>query len=120
MVAKVTTGASRRLGPRGDGQALSSRDRSFWGGNGGPPLPRLRTELYDELIPDYHYVAVNVNVEEGSAADVVRGLAQRYRQTAGDQGYLDFVAANAMAWYDPNVRMPASLELTIRLLGLEI
>lgn len=89
-------------------------------GAGTPVLmPRLRTELHDELIPNHHYFAVDANVEKDRPEQVVRRIEERYRQVAADPGYLDFVAANAMAWYDRNVRMPASLELTVRLLGLD-
>jgi hypothetical protein len=88
-------------------------------GAGTPVLmPRLRVELHEPLIPDHHYVAVDADTGVEPPEEVVRRIAERYRQVTADPGYLDFVATNALAWYDRNVRMPASLDLTLRLLDL--
>lgn len=87
-------------------------------GTGTPVLmPRLRNTFYNELIPDYHYISVEVDTDEDKAEFIGDKLEERFRQVIDNGEYLDFVAKNAMKWYDENVRFPNSLDLTARLLG---
>lgn len=52
--------------------------------------------LYDPLIPDYHYIAVSRE----------HNFVDRYYQTIGDTEFLNFVRMNALAWYNRNVAPP--------------
>ncbi len=88
-------------------------------GLGTPVLmPRLRNDLHEKLIPDHHYISIDVDAREDPPDRIADKIQRRYEEVVGDQPYLDRIAANAMAWYDRNVRMPASLELAARLMGL--
>jgi len=65
-------------------------------------IPLLRPEysvsLAQPLIPDFHYVRVNVrdpNQLEMLAQDIIR----RYREVIADQSFLDFIANNAFEYY---------------------
>ena len=79
--------------------------------------PRLRAELHHGLIPDHHYVSVDVHVGRADPVEVADAIARRFRDVAGDHAYLDAVARNAAQWYDENVRVGAAMSLTARLLA---
>lgn len=88
-------------------------------GVGTPVLmPRLHNDMHEKLIPDHHYISVDADADEDPPEQVADKIQQRYEEVVGDQAYLDRIAGNAMAWYERNVRMPASLELAARLMGL--
>jgi hypothetical protein len=88
-------------------------------GAGTPVLmPRLKNTLHDPLIPGFHYISIEADTRVDKAEAVASRILKRYREVSGRPEYLQFVAANAMAWYDANVRFPASLELAVNLMGL--
>lgn len=105
------------LGLEGMGNICHREIEAF--GMGVPILmPRLRNRLYDDLIPDHHYVSVDTCAQSDEPTVVAQKIADRYRQVIDDPGYLGVVAANAMRWYDDNVRFPRSMEMTARRMGL--
>ena len=88
-------------------------------GLGTPVLmPKLKNSLHNDLEPDYHYISVDVDTEKENAKLAADKIVERFFQVIDDHEYLDFVAKNAMQWYDENVRYPNCMELTARLLGL--
>ena len=88
-------------------------------GLGTPVLmPRLKNSLHNDLKPDFHYISVDSDMEEDSLEYIADKIEERFHQVIGRQEYLDFLAGNAIQWYDANVRYPNSMELTARLLGL--
>jgi hypothetical protein len=70
------------------------------------------------LRPDYHYISVDTDIEKDPPEVAAARIEARYREARTQPDFLSFVAANAAAWYDRNVRVPQSLELTAKLLGL--
>jgi hypothetical protein len=88
-------------------------------GSGTPVLmPTLKNTLHDPLVPDFHYISVDADTLADKAELVAERILKRFHEIAGRRDYLDFVARNAMAWYDTNVRFPASLDLAVELMGL--
>ncbi len=88
-------------------------------GMGTPVLmPRLENRLHNNLVPDHHYISVDVNTGREDCQTIAGKIERRYRQVIDDTDFLGFVAGNAARWYDENVRFPHSLDLTARLLGL--
>ncbi len=81
-------------------------------------MPRLKNVLHNDLIPDYHYISVAADVSRDEPALVADQIEARYRQVIHDQGYLSFVAANAVEWYEANVRFSNSIRWTRQLLSL--
>jgi hypothetical protein len=81
-------------------------------------MPRLLNELHDPLIPDRHYVSVNVGVDNADPNRVAQSIAERYWEVIDDHAFLERVVRNATQWYDTNARFPAVLALTDRLLNL--
>jgi hypothetical protein len=87
-------------------------------GAGTPVLmPLLKTTFFNALIPDHHYISVKIDTIKDDAKYMAVKLEERFQQVIDDSEYLDFVAKNAMKWYDENVRFPDSLELTAKILG---
>jgi hypothetical protein len=95
------------------------RDIECFGSGACVLRPRLLNEFHDSLIPDHHYVSVDVDYRRDGLAVVVDGIERRFREVINDQDYLEFVAANAAQWYDANVRVGGAMELTTRVLGLD-
>ena len=105
------------LGLPGMGNLCHREIEAF--GIGTPVLmPRLKNTTHRDLIPDYHYISVDVDTLTDEPGYVADQIARRFHQVAADQSYLDCVARAAMAWYEANVRFPNSLALTAQLLGL--
>ncbi|MEM9554441.1 MAG: hypothetical protein AAGC60_09290 [Acidobacteriota bacterium] len=90
-------------------------------GVGTPVLmPRPVNQLADPLEPDVHYLAVAIDVEKSSPDEVASELAARLETARHDPSSLTAVSGAARAWYDRNVRFPASLELAVRQLELPL
>jgi hypothetical protein len=88
-------------------------------GVGTPVLmPRLLNQLHDELVPDYHYISVNVHPDRDSPGTIADAIVRRYREVADRADLLQSIAAHAMAWYDRNAAFPAALRMTVNLLEL--
>jgi hypothetical protein len=87
-------------------------------GCGTPVLrPRLRIEMHEPLVPDYHYISVEGHHQRDTPEVMAMRIEARFKEVIGKRDFLAAVAANAMQWYDRNVRLPDSMELTARLLG---
>jgi len=96
-----------------------NRDVEWFGGGACVLRPRMINDVYNELVPDYHYVSIDMNYWGHSPAVVADRIEQRFREVIGDPDYLRFVATNAARWYDANVRVTPAMELTIRQLGFD-
>jgi hypothetical protein len=81
--------------------------------------PKLRNRFHDELIPNFHYVSVDTDLEGDPAPVVAARIEERYLSVIKTPEYLMTVARNGAAWYDRNVRASESIALTARLLGLD-
>ena len=105
------------LGLPGMGNLCHREIEAF--GVGTPVLmPRLHNVLRNDLIPDYHYISVEADVSRDEPSFVANQIEARYWQVFQDQAYLSFVAANAIAWYEANVRFRNSMRWTRQLLSL--
>ena len=97
---------------------LCNREIEAFGIGTAVLMPRHKHQLHDPLIPDYHYVSVPVDTKHDSPLKVARAIEARYHQVIDQPDYLHRIARNAIAWYEQNVRYPAALDLTARLLGI--
>ena len=82
--------------------------------------PRMRTEFHDPLVPDHHYVSVDVRLRGTDPVVVADALESRFREVVANPDYRAAVGRNAAQWYDANVRLAPAMELTTRLLGLAL
>jgi hypothetical protein len=98
---------------------LCHRDIEWFGSGACVLRSRLENEFHDNLIADVHYVSVDVDYRNASAAVVADSIEKRFRGIVRDREYMEFVGANAARWYDANVRLDSAMDLTVRLLGLE-
>jgi hypothetical protein len=80
--------------------------------------PRIRNRFHDDLVPDHHYVSVDVDVRKAGPLEVADRIERRFREVAADQAHLAAVARNAARWFDDNVRVDPAMKLTVELLGL--
>jgi hypothetical protein len=80
--------------------------------------PRIRNRFHNDLVPDHHYISVDVDVRTTDPLEVADRVERRFREVAGDHAYLAAVARHAARWFDDNVRVDAAMTLTAELLGL--
>lgn len=105
------------LGLPGFGNLCHREIEAF--GIGVPVLmPTHRNQTHEPLVPDVHYFGVDTDPEREPADRVASLLAARYREVINDDDRLDTISQNARAWYEGNVRQPASLDLGLSILGL--
>ncbi len=76
-------------------------------------MPRLLNSYYHPLIPDHHYVSVDINWETDLVNHKEAAFRERYNSVVGKTEYLRFVANNAREWYDQNVLYPARIILEV-------
>jgi hypothetical protein len=69
-------------------------------------MPEFTNVYHVNLVPNYHYVSVAPHDGESMAEAIER----RYHETHKDEDLLDFVATNAMAYYDRYCRFDVSVE----------
>lgn len=81
-------------------------------------MPRLLNSFYNNLIPDYHYVSVDVGWAKDTPEVKAAAIVDRFENTINRDEYLKFVASNAYTWYVENVACPSNVFLGIRILGL--
>jgi hypothetical protein len=82
--------------------------------------PRLRNQVHETLRENFHYVSVDIDPEKALPAEVAEAVADRYQTVVGMPDYLASIARNGAEWYDRNVSVPRALDLTVRLLGIEL
>jgi len=111
--------AAARIGLALPGNAnVCHREIEYFGIGIPTVMPTLKNSFHEPLIPNVHYIAVDVNTTQDSARTVAREIRRAYERCRDDESLLVSVTQNAMAWYERNVRFPGSIALTARLLGL--
>jgi hypothetical protein len=81
-------------------------------GIGIPTLrPRYAVENYSKLIPNKHYIAVDLDFDENFGYKNPKYSAQlvyeRYKEVINDDEFLKYVAINAREWYIDNLTYPS-------------
>lgn len=90
----------------------------------GIPLirPKYIIETSDPLIPNYHYISVDVDFEDNfkySDHDILsKKIAQKYLDVIEDNDFLNFISLNARKWYLDNLSYPNITNNLIKLLEL--
>ena len=80
--------------------------------------PRIEQEFQDPLKADVHYISVDTDIERDPPQVAAARIEERHRWVLAQPDLLAFVARNGAEWYDRNVSVPRSLDLTARLLDL--
>jgi hypothetical protein len=75
-------------------------------------MPKLINSCYNNLIPDRHYLSVDVSYDQ-SAIEIARKIMDRYAKITPDE--MDYISGNAMKWYEENVMFPNCIELALGL-----
>ena len=90
----------------------------------GIPLlrPKLIVENSEPLLPDFHYIAVDAELDAEyryANPDILsQKIASRYREVIDDLEYLEFIKNNAKNWYENNISYPKITYNIIKLLNL--
>jgi len=63
--------------------------------------PKLRVKFHNELIPDYHYVSVDVP-DFSDYETLANATFDRFEKIKSDKDYLNFISSNGHRWYLEN------------------
>jgi hypothetical protein len=78
-------------------------------------MPRLLNRHYNKLIPDYHYVGVNVDWDHDSEDAIGDAIIEKYNSIKDDYDFLYGIANNAYKWYENNVKLPNLSKLAYKI-----
>ncbi len=81
--------------------------------------PRLINEFHNKLIPDHHYISVNIKYAKLAPLEVTNKIEEKFREVANNHDLIESISKNAAKWYDENVRLNAAMKLTAQLLDLD-
>lgn len=87
----------------------------------GIPLlrPQYIVQMQDPLIPNTHYISVDIELDEmfkySNQQKLAQTIANKYLQVVGDNDFLDYIVTNARDWYHRNV---SSTSITNKILTL--
>ncbi len=80
--------------------------------------PKILNQFHNDLIPDYHYISIDIDVINTDPMETAKKIEQRFREVIDDNEFLDSISENAMKWFDENVRCNNVMKLTAELLNL--
>lgn len=84
--------------------------------------PKLSSDFYNPLIPDYHYIAVdydhikNVRPLEEYYRQLKELMINKWNEVIKDRDFIDEVALNGKKWFDENVPKEKHGEILIKIL----
>lgn len=90
----------------------------------GIPLlrPQYVIEMQDRLIPDTHYISVDVDFDDlfkySNHELLAEKIADKYQKVINDTEFLEYISSNARDWYCRNVASPNITERITTLLHL--
>jgi hypothetical protein len=82
---------------------------------------KITAKYHNELIPDYHYAAVEYEDIQNEPSDIYwKTLADRYlekfEQIKNDDEYLNFLAKNGRDWYAENAKIDSAIKLAAKII----
>jgi hypothetical protein len=84
--------------------------------------PKYITKNFDPLIPDYHYISVDAELDEKfrykNPEKLASDICEKYKKVIKDNEFLDYIAKNAREWYIKNLSYPNITNNIIKSLGL--
>ena len=80
-------------------------------------MPKLLNSYYNQLIPDYHYVSVDINWELDKPQAIAEAIRLRFLAVKNDDDFLNFVALNGLNWYKHNVLTPSPARIFLEITG---
>jgi hypothetical protein len=77
-------------------------------------MPEFKNMYYENIIPNYHYISSEQQPSESMSEAILR----RYYEVKDNQDLLDYVAHNAMQYYDKYCRFDVSVQWMLKMLEL--
>lgn len=70
--------------------------------------PRLNQKFYNDLIPDYHYISVDLHNDPKKQLDLI---LKKYEEIKNDDDYLKEISMNGLNWYLNNGTINSNVEI---------
>ena len=85
--------------------------------------PTLTCEFHNKLIPNKHYIAVNLdNIKYKSGLEYYKAKAdkiyKRYLEVKDDKDYLNFVSTKAHEWFLKNATIESNIDILLKVIDL--
>jgi hypothetical protein len=92
-------------------------------GIGVPVLrPTYQIEFYNKLIPDYHYISIDIDIDENykyiSNEKNAKIIYDKYKHVIDNRDFLNFISLNAKQWYSNNCSINSSV-IILKNLGID-
>jgi len=86
---------------------ICNRDIEIMGTGTALFRPKLNVKFHNELIPDYHYISVDIEDLDKNSCDIFYKqlsdrMYERYNEVKKDLDYIKFIAKNGHEWYKEN------------------
>jgi len=70
-------------------------------------MPKLLNSYYNDLIPNHHYISVDINWEMENSTIISKAIQSRFSEVKNDHDFLNSVVSNGFHWYEHNVLTPS-------------
>jgi hypothetical protein len=103
---------------------ICHRDMEIMGLGNALIRTRLNSVLHNELIPNFHYIAVDIDDIDTTLTykeywqEVGYKLIRRFDEVKNDIDYLRFVGENGRRWYEKNGTIYANTSIAMELINL--
>ena len=86
--------------------------------------PTLTCKFYNELVPNYHYIAVDLeDIKEKCGLYYYKAKAdkiyQRYLEVKDDKKFLEYITTNARKWFENNGTIHSNVEILLKVINLK-
>jgi len=109
-----------------DGQAeICHRDIEVMGLGNALIRTKLKTKLHNPLIPNHHYISVDVDDIDFDLSEklywraVSDRILKRYNEVKDDIEFLKFIGANGRKWYKENGTVKQNARIAVELIDLD-
>ena len=90
----------------------------------GIPIIRFeyKNELYNPLIPNYHYISIerpeDLPIDREGKEHHAKMIEKRFLEVKDDKNFLDFISQNARKYYEDFLSKDGAINTTYKILGL--
>jgi len=100
------------------------RDMEIMGIGSALIRPKLTTKFHNELIPNYHYISVDLNeIKTKRTGNFYDGQAnlilKRWNEVKDDKDFINFISENGKKWFDENVPIEKHGKIALNVINLK-
>jgi hypothetical protein len=75
-------------------------------------MPKLINSYKVDLIPDHHYISIDIDMSKLSSKEIAEKIFERYNEVIDDDEYLRFIAQNGLEYYNTYCTLENTSKIT--------